>query len=90
MTLSEKVGVVSGGYLAPGLPCVGSIGPIPRLNFEGICFSDGPSGIARSDGVSVFPAGITVAATWDRDLMYRRAVALGEEARAKGSHVLLG
>ncbi|KAI3324620.1 glycoside hydrolase family 3 protein [Xylariaceae sp. AK1471] len=90
MTLSEKIGVVSGGYLTPGLPCVGSIGPISRLNFDGICFSDGPNGVARSDGVSVFPAGITVAATWDRDLMCRRAVALGEEFRAKGSHVVLG
>ncbi|KAI1123205.1 glycoside hydrolase family 3 protein [Nemania abortiva] len=90
LTLSEKVGIVSGGYLSSALPCVGSIGSIPRLDFDGICFSDGPAGVARSDGVSVFPAGITVAATWDRDLMYRRAVAIGEEFRAKGSHVMLG
>ncbi|KAI0099592.1 glycoside hydrolase family 3 protein [Nemania sp. FL0031] len=90
LTLSEKVGIVSGGYLSPMLACVGSIGAISRLNFDGLCFSDGPAGVGRSDGVSLFPAGITVAATWDRDLMYRRAVALGEEFRAKGSHVLLG
>ncbi|KAI0425094.1 glycoside hydrolase family 3 protein [Xylaria sp. FL1042] len=90
LTLSEKVGIVSGGYLSTILPCVGSIGTISRLNFDGICFSDGPSGVARSDGVSTFPPGITIAATWDRDLMYRRAVAIGEEFRAKGSHVALG
>ncbi|KAI0543292.1 glycoside hydrolase family 3 protein [Xylaria curta] len=90
LTLSEKVGIVTGGYLTPLLPCVGSIGAISRLDFDGICFSDGPSGVSRNDGVSVFPAGITAAATWDRDLMYRRAVALGEEFRAKGSHVALG
>ncbi|KAI0454888.1 glycoside hydrolase family 3 protein [Xylaria acuta] len=90
LSLGEKVGIVSGGYLTPLLPCVGSIGPISRLDFDGICFSDGPSGVSRSDGVSAFPAGITVAATWDRDLMYRRAVAIGEEFRAKGSHVALG
>ncbi|KAJ0319983.1 hypothetical protein COL5a_009892 [Colletotrichum fioriniae] len=47
-------------------------------------------GYSRSDGVSVFPAGISTAATWDKDLMYRRAVALGEEFRAKGAHVHLG
>lgn len=86
----EKIGIVSGGYLSPAPACVGSIGPISRLNFSGICFSDGPSGYSRSDGVSVFPSGVIVAATWDRDLAYQRGVALGQEFRAKGAHVLLG
>ncbi|GAP91798.1 putative beta-glucosidase 2 protein [Rosellinia necatrix] len=90
LTLDEKIGIVSGGYLSPSLPCVGSIGAISRLDFNGVCFSDGPAGVVRSDGVSAFPAGITIAATWDRDLMYRRAVAIGEEFRAKGAHVALG
>jgi beta-glucosidase len=90
LTLSEKIGIVSGGYLPSGPACVGAIGTIPRLGFEGICFSDGPTGYGRSDGVSVFPSGITTAATWDRDLMYQRAVALAEEFKAKGAHVLLG
>ncbi|KAH7123150.1 glycosyl hydrolase family 3 N terminal domain-containing protein [Dactylonectria macrodidyma] len=87
---SETIGLVSGGYLSKGPACVGAIGAIERLGFEGICFADGPSGYARSDGVSVFPSGITVAATWDRQLMYQRAVALGAEFRAKGAHVHLG
>lgn len=90
LTLNEKIGIVSGGYVLPLLPCVGSIGAISRLDFNGICFSDGPAGVGRSDGVTAFPAGITVAATWDQDLMYRRAVAIGKEFRAKGSHVALG
>ncbi|OTB07148.1 glycoside hydrolase family 3 protein [Hypoxylon sp. CI-4A] len=90
LTFTEKIGIVSGGYVSPGLACVGSIGPIPRLGFNGICFSDGPTGVARSDGVSVFPSGITAAATWDRELMYKRAVAMGQEFRDKGAHVLLG
>lgn len=90
LTTAEKVGLVTGGYLQPSLPCVGAIGGIKRLAFDGLCFSDGPAGYARSDGVSVFASGITVAATWDRDLMYQRAVALGEEFRAKGAHVHLG
>lgn len=42
------------------------------------------------DGVSVFPSGITTAATWDESLMYLRGAALGEEFRAKGAHVMLG
>lgn len=89
LTVTEKIGLVSGGY-NPGGACVGTIGPVSRLNFSGLCFSDGPSGYSRSDSVSVFPAGITIASTWDRDLAYQRGVALGEEFRAKGAHVLLG
>ena len=90
LTLHEKIGIVSGGYSQPSLACVGAIGPVNRLDFSGICFSDGPAGYSRSDGVSVFASGITVAASWDRDLMYRRAVSIGEEFRAKGAHVHLG
>ncbi|KXH25230.1 hypothetical protein CSIM01_04174 [Colletotrichum simmondsii] len=90
LTTVEKIGLVTGGYSSPNLSCVGTIGSIERLGFEGVCYSDGPSGYSRSDCVSVFPAGISTAATWDKDLMYRRAVALGEEFRAKGAHVHLG
>lgn len=90
LTTAEKVGLVTGGYTQPTLPCVGAIGGVKRLGFDGLCFSDGPAGYSRSDGVSVFASGITVAATWDRDLMYQRAVALGEEFRGKGAHVHLG
>ncbi|KAJ4361240.1 hypothetical protein N0V95_002058 [Ascochyta clinopodiicola] len=90
LSVSEKIGIVSGGYAMPALACVGSIGAIERLGFKGLCLSDGPTGYSRSDGVSVFPAGISTAATWDRRLMYERAVALGEEFRGKGAHVHLG
>jgi beta-glucosidase len=38
----------------------------------------------------VFASGITVAATWDRRLMYERGLAIGQEFRAKGAHVHLG
>ncbi|OGE55069.1 hypothetical protein PENARI_c005G09866 [Penicillium arizonense] len=90
LNTSEKVGLVTGASGSPLLPCVGTIAAIERLGFDGLCFSDGPAGVARSDGVSVFASGITVAATWDRRLMYERGLALGQEFRAKGSHVHLG
>ncbi|VUC26712.1 unnamed protein product [Clonostachys rosea] len=90
LTVDEKIGIVSGGYRQPSPDCVGSIGGISRLDFEGICFSDGPAGYSRSDLVSVFASGITVAASWDVDLMFKRGVALGEEFRGKGAHVHLG
>lgn len=86
LTIEEKTGVVTGANPVGGLACIGGIAPIPRLNFSGICYSDGASGVGRTDLTSVFPAGLTTAATWDADMMYRRAVALGEEFRAKGMH----
>ncbi|KAJ3962746.1 hypothetical protein N0V92_000538 [Colletotrichum tropicale] len=90
LTLDEKTAVVTGANPLTGLGCIGSIGAIPRLNFSGICYSDGSSGVNRADLTSVFPAGLTAAATWDPDLMYRRAIAIGEEFRAKGMHACLG
>ena len=43
-----------------------------------------------TDNVTVFPAGITTGATWDKSLMYRRGVAMGQEFRGKGVNVYLG
>ncbi|KFZ08204.1 hypothetical protein V502_09489 [Pseudogymnoascus sp. VKM F-4520 (FW-2644)] len=68
-------------------PCIGNIVPIERLGFSGICMADGPTAYNRADLVSVFPAGLTAAASWDKDLIYQRALALGSEFRDKGSHV---
>ncbi|TGO50862.1 hypothetical protein BCON_0174g00070 [Botryotinia convoluta] len=70
--------------------CIGNISPIPRLNFTGICLNDGPAAVARQDLISVFPSGVTLAATWDRELVYQSYRALGEEFRGKGTHVALG
>lgn len=71
-------------------PCTGNIYPVPRLNFSGLCFQDGPSSLRMADYVSVFPAGVTIASSWDRKMMYDRARAMGREFRGKGAHVLLG
>ncbi|KAL3588031.1 hypothetical protein FPOAC2_13930 [Fusarium poae] len=90
LNMTEKIGIATGGYRLNGPACVGTIGKVERLGFKGICFSDGPSGYARSDGSSVFSSGLTAAASWDKRLIYERAVAIGEEFRAKGSHVHLG
>lgn len=70
--------------------CIGNIAAIPRLNFTGLCMLDGPTAVNRADLVSVFPSGITAAATWDRELIYLRGYALGEEFKGKGGHVILG
>jgi beta-glucosidase len=51
---------------------------------------DGPLAVRQAIDASVFPAQITVAASWDRTLAYRRARYLGIEFRGKGAHVALG
>lgn len=40
--------------------------------------------------MTVFPSGITTGATFDKDLMYARGVAIGKEFRGKGANVYLG
>ena len=47
------------------------------------------SPLGSADYNSVFPAGITVAATFDRGLMYHRGYAMGAEFRDKGVGALL-
>jgi beta-glucosidase len=43
-----------------------------------------------ADYNSAFPAGVNVAATWDRDLAYLRGQAMGQEFSDKGVDVILG
>ncbi|KAH9840409.1 glycoside hydrolase family 3 protein [Teratosphaeria destructans] len=86
LTLAEKIELVTG---TPG-PCVGNIAPIPRLGFDGLCLHDGPLGIRQATYASVFPAGISVAASWDRKLAKQRGVDMGTEFKGKGAHVALG
>ncbi|KAI0869554.1 beta-glucosidase-related glycosidase, partial [Hypoxylon argillaceum] len=85
LTLEEKALMVT-GY--PG-PCIGNILAIPRLGFNGLCLHDGPLAIRVADYASVFPAGVSAASTWDRDLLYKRGHAMGKEFKAKGAHVAL-
>lgn len=47
-------------------------------------------GVRDADFSSVFPAGINVAATWDRSLAYYRGHAMGEEHSSKGVDMQLG
>lgn len=85
LTLQEKADMVTG---QPG-PCVGNIYPIPRLNFGGLCLQDGPASLRTADLVSAFTGGVTIASSWDKEIMYARSVAMGSEFRAKGAEIAL-
>ena len=89
MSLVEKVNVTTGVGWAGDL-CVGNTGPATAAGFPALCLQDGPLGIRFADHATNFPAGITAAATWNRDLLRRRGRAQGKEMRLKGVNVLLG
>ncbi|KAI0015325.1 glycoside hydrolase family 3 protein [Xylariomycetidae sp. FL0641] len=89
MTVAEKVNLTTGTGLYMG-PCVGNTGSVPRLGIPNLCLQDGPLGVRTTENVTAFPAGITTGATFNKDLMYERGVALGEEFKGKGVNFYLG
>ena len=88
LTLEEKIALLAGASFWLTVP-------VERLGIPAIKVTDGPNG-ARGDGLfntgkpaASFPVGIALAATWDVDLIEQIGMALGDEARTKGAHVLL-
>jgi beta-glucosidase len=73
MTLEEKVGQLT--HYADAVERLG----IPEYNWWNECLH----GVARSGKATVFPQAIGMAATFDRDLMFRMADITSTEARAK-------
>lgn len=89
LTLAEKVNLTTGvGW--EGDQCVGNTGSVPRLNFRALCLEDSPLGVRDTDYVTAFPAGVTIAASWDRNLAYQRGVGMGYEHFHKGVDAQLG
>ncbi|KAL7414251.1 glycosyl hydrolase family 3 N terminal domain-containing protein [Mrakia frigida] len=88
-TLEQKVNITTGVGWQNG-SCIGNIASQPELGFDGLCLQDSPLGVRRSDFVSVFPAGVNAAATFDRGLIRARGLAMAEEFKGKGIHVALG
>lgn len=87
MTLDEKIALVHGW---PG-QYVGDITNNARLGIPGLHLSDGPAGVSDGmQGVTALPAPILLSASWDTNLARQYGALVGNEARAKGVHVLLG
>lgn len=59
--------------------CNGNTGSAPRVGFPQLCLNDAANGVRQADNVTAFPDGITAGATFDKKLMYERAVAIGQE-----------
>lgn len=87
--LTGLVNIVTGTCWGHG-KCVGNVAPNEDAGFPGLCLQDGPNGMRGTDRVTAFPAGITTGATFSSSIFYRRAKALAEEFRAKGTNTYLG
>ncbi|GAB2979594.1 glycoside hydrolase family 3 C-terminal domain-containing protein [Mucilaginibacter puniceus] len=94
MTLEEKIGMLhaNGLFTSAG---------VTRLGIPDLMSDDGPLGVREdlksnwasagltTDSATFFPNGSALAATWSADLARRFGVAMGEEARARGKHIML-
>jgi beta-glucosidase len=68
---------------------------LPRFNIPSIRVSDGPNGVRGTkffNGVpaACLPCGTALAATWDKELLYKAGILIGRECLAKGVHCWLG
>lgn len=94
MTLEEKIGMLHANSLFT------SAG-VARLGVPDLMSDDGPLGVREdlkqnwasagltTDSATFFPNGSALAATWSPALANRFGVAMGEEARARGKHIML-
>jgi beta-glucosidase len=91
LTLKEKVALLSGKD-------VWNTVPIERLGIPSLTMTDGPHGVRSNrpeagrivGPATSFPTGVSMAASWNLDLIERVGQALGEETRAMGCDILLG
>ncbi|KAL3476988.1 putative beta-glucosidase M [Aspergillus californicus] len=84
----EKVNLTAG--VSSNTACSGFIQAIDRLGFPGICMSDAGNGLRGTDYVNGWSSGISVGASWNRDLALSRATFMGKEYRKKGVNMILG
>ncbi len=83
MTLAEKIDYI-GGFQDF------YVRSIPRLGLPAIKMSDGPIGLRNDGPATTLAGGIGLAATWDPELVERAGTVLGDDARSRGVHILLG
>ena len=95
LTLEEKASLTSGADFW-------TTKAIDRVGIPSVMLTDGPHGVRKqrvggdhlglADSVptTCFPPAVALGSSWDRELVGRVGVALGEEARAESVGVLLG
>lgn len=83
MTTDDKIKLIGGVdmFFTQAIPSAG----LPQFRM-----ADGPMGVRNWGPSTAYPAGIALAATWDTALAQREGESLGNDARARGVHFLLG
>lgn len=99
LTLEEKASLISGLYFW-------TTKPVDRLNIPAVTMTDGPHGLRKeygadggSGGVNImkgsvpatcFPPAVSLASSWDVDLVKQVGVAIAEEAKNQKVSTVLG
>jgi beta-glucosidase len=84
LTQDEKIDLLSGSGFTTH--------PIPRLGLRALAMADAGQGVRGGPDstlgpATAFPAGVSMASTWDTNLLWKIGEAIGQEARNKGSGV---
>lgn len=96
LTLKEKASILVGYKTMATFP-------VPEKGVESVIMSDGPNGlrieeidgdsltnITKAQKATCFPAGVTLASSWNLDLANKMGLAIGNEAIHYGINVVLG
>ena len=83
LSLQEEIRMLSGSSL------MATTG-IERLHIPAFRMSDGPMGAHIPAPSTAYPAGIGLAASWDRELAQQIGTQIGRDARSRGVSFLLG
>lgn len=90
MTLREKISLLAGKD-------IWSTVPIDRLGIPSITMTDGPHGVRApaeagriSNPTTCFPTGVSMAASWNTELVGKVGQAIAEETRGMGCDIILG
>jgi beta-glucosidase len=92
MTTEEKVHMLHGTLLRKD-NYVGFVAQNERLGIPALRLNDGPQGFRDEEhpgSTTAWPAGLSVASTFDNKLAYAWGEAMGNEFAGKGANVFLG
>lgn len=90
MTLEEKITMMHGVEPRPIRGYVGYVPPDPRLGIPALRLADGRAGVGNgAKDVTMLPAPIAAAASWDTALLHTFGEVLGNEEWRKGTNVSL-
>ncbi len=78
------------GYTGPGYPHGMFTHPFKQFGIPGLKMSDASVGVRVWGPSTAYPASVALAAAWDPALARREGAAVGQDARARGVHIVLG